>query len=306
MRILITGDHGFIGTNLRRFIAERGFDTVVAAPPELREFRAKADAAETLDVRDAEMVSGVLAMTQPDVVIHLAARKGSWFCEEDVIDTINTNLNGSINVALACAAQRVPLIHFGTTAYYDSDDQWRLLTETSSLRPRTLYGHTKYLAEQAVHSLKDRLQYLIVRPVYAYGNIGRFAASRSESWPDVMVREIEAGRMMPLRVDLGAQWAKDYTHVGDVCDATLKLMARFMQEKDTLSGTIVQVGAGKNYRFGQIIEAFEAPFQVIFEQDRDYKKHQAHDYTRLHELLPGWRSKVDVLEFAQSRGQWIF
>lgn len=301
IKVAITGDQGFIGTNLTKYLrySRPGWDVIEHLRPT---FKAEADAEGTTDVRRRSEVK--LLVARADLVIHLAARKGSWFCESDVKDTIAVNLMGTLNVAECCRMFQKPLIHFGTTAYYWSDDKYRLLDESAEMYPRTVYGHTKWAAERQLAEM-DGLTYMVIRPVYAYGNVDGYAASRSESWPDVIVQEARKGRQDVLVTDLGGQYIKDYTHISDVCDATEQLARKFYFDHAIEEGSVVQVGAGGNHTFIDVVSSFMPPFPVYFDTLKDYKGNQAHSYDRLKSLLPGWGPKVDVLEYARKvRKEW--
>lgn len=301
MKVLITGDRGFIGTNLTRWIRETTSWEVL--DPEDRTFESKYDRGNSVDVNNP--IELEKAITQAELVIHLAARKGNWYCEEDVKDTIVTNTYGTYNVAYLCAKHKVPMIHFGTTAYYDTGHEMpaRSYGEDTPAKPRTAYGVTKLAGEQLLPLIQG-LNYFVIRPVFAYGNVGALAASRSESWPDVVVNEIQARRTMPLQTDLGGEFIKDYTHILDVCTATLRLAQLFLAGKIP-TGEVIQIGAGGNYKFAEIMAAFDAPFEIRYDPARDYKGHQPHDYSTLKKYLPEFKPKYDVLEYAENMSLFL-
>ncbi|KKK90446.1 hypothetical protein LCGC14_2722900, partial [marine sediment metagenome] len=195
---------------------------------------------------------------------------------------------------------KVPMLHYGTTAYYYSGVEKVLYDEEAELYPQTVYGVTKMNAELALREILD-LNYFVIRPVYGYGNIDNYAASRSESWPDVIMQEIKRRRTDPLITDLDGEAIKDYTHITDICSATWGLMELFYND-ELPKGEVVQVGAGGNYLFREIIEAFDPLFEVVYRPELDYKKNQAHFYGRLREYLPYWRPKIDALEYAYTHG----
>ncbi|KKL65162.1 hypothetical protein LCGC14_2157730 [marine sediment metagenome] len=252
----------------------------------------------SVDVRNNQELHD--AIVEADMVIHLAARKGSWFCDEDIEDTVDVNLLGTLRVAKLCTRLKVPMLHYGTTAYYYSGAEKILYDEEAELYPQTVYGVTKMNAELALREVPG-LDYFVIRPVYGYGNIGYHAASRSESWPDVVMQEINNKRTEPLVTDLGGEYIKDYTHITDICSATWKLTELFYVG-ELPSGEIVQVGAGGNYTFQEFMEAFRAPFEIVYQPDLDYKKNQAHFYGRLRKYLPYWLPQIDALEYAHTRG----
>jgi FlaA1/EpsC-like NDP-sugar epimerase len=102
------------------------------------------------DVRDRERVLAVIAEAAPDMVIHAAALKHVDLLERDWVEGVKTNITGSINVAdaaLACGARAMVMV---------STDK--------AVRPVSILGATKRLAEMYVQALEARLQALDARP----------------------------------------------------------------------------------------------------------------------------------------------
>jgi nucleoside-diphosphate-sugar epimerase len=305
--VLILGDYGFIGKNLTLQMLARGWD--VANPEPFREFIGIHDEGHgSVDVRDWDMVQRSIAYTKADLVINCAAIKGSAECDRYPKIAYDTNYKAAVMVANICQDSRVPLIHFGTTSYYDSTEQRRWLWEGSRLLPKTMYGWTKFAAEYDMRSIKG-LRYLVIRPVFGYGNEGPFAAGIQESWPDVIRREARLGRREPLDVSLGASYIKDFTHITDLVDATERVIGEWQTvgfATDWLNGAVsrnedppsILIGAGQNLTFGTIVQAFDPPYPVVFHPELDYKKEQPHSYSLLKGILPGWHAKIDILEYA--------
>jgi len=102
------------------------------------------------DVRDRERVFAVLAEAKPDMVFHAAALKHVNLLERDWVEGVKTNITGSINVAdaaLACGASAMVMI---------STDK--------AVRPVSILGATKRLAEMYVQALEAELQARDTRP----------------------------------------------------------------------------------------------------------------------------------------------
>lgn len=101
MKILVTGGSGFIGSYVVDELVRRGHDVIVAditmnwSNPAAKYFE--------LDVRNSYRVDSLLRELRPEIVIHLAGILGTtetWF---HVQATIESNINGSVNVYDACA-----------------------------------------------------------------------------------------------------------------------------------------------------------------------------------------------------------
>jgi O-antigen biosynthesis protein WbqV len=102
------------------------------------------------DVRDRDRVFSVLEEAKPDMVFHAAALKHVNLLERDWAEGVKTNIAGSINVtdaALACGARAMVMI---------STDK--------AVRPVSILGATKRLAEMYVQALEAELQARDTRP----------------------------------------------------------------------------------------------------------------------------------------------
>jgi CDP-glucose 4,6-dehydratase len=104
-RVLVTGSTGFKGSWLSSWLADLGADvTGLALPPEedaplfgqLR-LHDRIDQ-RFVDVRDEKAVAELLAETQPEAIIHLAAQALVRRSYNDPLTTFHTNVSGGINL----------------------------------------------------------------------------------------------------------------------------------------------------------------------------------------------------------------
>jgi O-antigen biosynthesis protein WbqV len=86
-----------------------------------------------VDVRDANLVSRWIGSTRPAIVFHAAALKHVPLIEGHPIEGIKTNVMGTINVAEACRAHRVPAMV--------------MISTDKAVNPTNVMGATKRLAE---------------------------------------------------------------------------------------------------------------------------------------------------------------
>jgi len=146
-RVLVTGAGGSIGSELCRQIARRnpselvllghGENSIFEIFLELHE-----DYPDLLispiiaDVRNAERLAQVFTQHQPQVVFHAAAHKHVPLMEINIVEAITNNVVGTRNVVQAALDHKV--------------ERFVLISTDKAVRPASIYGATKRLAEMIV------------------------------------------------------------------------------------------------------------------------------------------------------------
>lgn len=134
--ILITGAHGFIGTNLVRFL-KRHIDNIYLFTP----------SREQLDLIDSHAVSFYLRLHKPDVIIHLASNPNNKpdtenpnsILDDNILTTHNLCFNAMNNCRFILASS---ISVYGPTPYP--------VSELYPTNPGTMYGVTKLTSEKIV------------------------------------------------------------------------------------------------------------------------------------------------------------
>jgi FlaA1/EpsC-like NDP-sugar epimerase len=145
--VLVTGAGGSIGRELCRQIARRaparllllghGENSIFEAFLELREDYADLDLIPIIaDVRDRERLASVFSKHKPQVIYHAAAHKHVPLMEINITEAVTNNVTGTRNV-LEIAAQ-------------NNVERFVLISTDKAVRPTSVYGATKRLAEMLV------------------------------------------------------------------------------------------------------------------------------------------------------------
>lgn len=165
MKVMITGGTGSLGTALTRHYIGKGEEVLVFSRDEFKQYemalayskdKAKLEHFHLAigDVRDYQRVRQVMAEHMPDVVIHAAALKQVPLGAHDPGELIKTNVLGTENVFRAAVEQNVGKV--------------LLVSSDKAVRPTTLYGATKMLAERVMMAMDgDTTRLGAVR----YGNV---------------------------------------------------------------------------------------------------------------------------------------
>ncbi len=158
--ILVTGSNGQLGTELRYLLDERNEEYVAV------------DVAE-MDITKAEKVDEVFAQVQPSLVYHCAAYTAVDAAEDEGKElNYAINVTGTENVAKAAAKYGATLVYISTDYVFDGEkpvgQEW---LETDTQDPKTEYGRTKRLGEEAVEKYADK--FYIIRTAWVFGNYGK-------------------------------------------------------------------------------------------------------------------------------------
>ena len=146
-RVLVTGAGGSIGRELCRQIARRNpAELVLLGHGENSIFEILLELGQDYpnhllspviaDVRNPERLAQLFQQHQPQVVFHTAAHKHVPLMEANVVEAVTNNVLGTRNVVQTALAQDV--------------ERFVLISTDKAVRPSSIYGATKRLAEMIV------------------------------------------------------------------------------------------------------------------------------------------------------------
>ena len=165
-RVLVTGAGGSIGRELCRQIARRGpAELVLLGHGENSIFEVLLELKEDFpglllvpviaDVRDRDRLDAVFAEHRPEVVFHAAAHKHVPLMEVNSAEAVTNNVFGTQNMVETAARLGV--------------ERFVLISTDKAVRPASVYGATKRLAEMLVLEAARRwnMPFTVVR----FGNV---------------------------------------------------------------------------------------------------------------------------------------
>jgi len=121
---------------------------------------------QDMDVRDAQRVMQVVEKIRPLLVLHLAAETDVDRCEREPEHAHRSNVEGTLNVVLACQRHNIDLVYVSTLGVFDGLDKLAH-TEDDVPSPVNVYGRTKLEAESVVRERLSR--FYIVRTGWMFG-----------------------------------------------------------------------------------------------------------------------------------------
>lgn len=183
-RVLVTGAGGSIGRELCRQIARWGPSSLILlGHGENSVFEALIELSDAYpalpmhpviaDIRDSDRISNVFDSWQPQVVFHAAAHKHVPLMEVNVEEAITNNIEGTRNLVELAETYQV--------------ERFVMISTDKAIRPSSVYGATKRLAELLVLDAAHRSgkPFSVVR----FGNV---LGSRGSVVPRFQT-QIEAG-----------------------------------------------------------------------------------------------------------------
>jgi FlaA1/EpsC-like NDP-sugar epimerase len=146
-RVLVTGAGGSIGRELSRQIARRnpaelvllghGENSIFEILLELQSNYPNLKLIPVIaDIRDAQRLDSVFKTHQPQIVFHAAAHKHVSLMEANPVEAVTNNVLGTRNLVQAAIAHNI--------------ERFVLISTDKAVRPTSIYGATKRLAEMIV------------------------------------------------------------------------------------------------------------------------------------------------------------
>jgi nucleoside-diphosphate-sugar epimerase len=302
MRVLVTGDRGYIGTRLVPLLLDRGHE-VLGFDSDLFEactYSGDIPEIESLncDIRDVQVehIRGV------EAVIHLAGLSNDPLGDYRPNLTHEINYLASVKLAALCKEAGVRRFIFASSCSNYGASGENFLTETAAFNPVTPYGESKVLVEAALSELaSDSFSPTFLRASTAYGLSPRIRF-------DLVLNNLTAWAFTTGEVYLksdGSPW-RPIVHVEDIARAYI---AALEAPRDTVHKEAFNVGTTtENY---QIRELAEIVRQIVPNSRIEFAPNAGPDLRcyrvdcnkiarTLHGFKPQWTARRGVEELFDS------
>jgi dTDP-4-dehydrorhamnose reductase len=125
---------------------------------------------EEVDITDLRAVEKQVAALAPDVLINAAAYTDVDKSEKQEEVAFRVNADGAANLALACRAGRIRLIHVSTDYVFDGKAK-RPYSEEDPPSPLGVYGRSKWEGEKRIREILPEA--CLIRTAWLYGKAGK-------------------------------------------------------------------------------------------------------------------------------------
>jgi 2-alkyl-3-oxoalkanoate reductase len=216
MQILVTGATGFLGGVAARELARAGHSVTGSGRDPAKGLALEQSGVRFLaaDLRQPGAADRLLGqVTSLDAVLHCAARSSLWGSWSEFL---RDNVEISADVAWACSARGVKLVHISSPSVYNATGLTRQVPESTVIGPRfdSLYARSKYLAEQQVRLALPTAVVLRPRGIYGPGD---------PSIVPHLIRALRTGRLPRL---CRSEVDTELTHVLNVAHAARLALER--------------------------------------------------------------------------------
>jgi UDP-glucuronate 4-epimerase len=224
LNVLVTGAAGFIGSHLCENLLQAGvrvtgFDSFDLYYPRSEKENNLASFVNhpkfqliEADIRDSQAVKNVIAVSNPETIVHLAARAGVRPSLSDPELYADVNVRGTAIVLEAARAAAVRNVVFASSSSVYGNHDGGLFRESDNTDyPLSPYGATKKAGEVLGHSFHHvyGMSVCCLRFFTVYGPRQR---------PDLAIRKfVELAihdRLIPIYGDGSSR--RDYTHIRDI------------------------------------------------------------------------------------------
>jgi UDP-glucose 4-epimerase len=312
-RVIVTGGNGFIGKHLVKKLLSCKLHSLALisntsniGDKNLGDRKSLKDMPLTFynaDIRDRKAISNIFRDEKADTCIHLAAKISVEDSIKKPDETMEINVNGTLNILEACYKSQVNNFVFASSAAVYGDVKELPISENCFLRPLSPYGKSKMLAEQHVFSyskLKKVQNAIALRIFNVYGEGQASEADVISQFAGRLSR-----RVAPVINGDGMQ-TRDFISVDDVVDAFLLSISSMEESKNNENNTdgrlhsppVFNIGTGiptsVNELAKKMIGMFGLDVQPVHKDGKD-RRGILHSYADVNKAR-------EVLHFTPKRG----
>ncbi len=240
----MTGGAGFIGRHLVKSLLEKNYEVTI--------FDNFSNYSEDMisDLLDdgAKLVKGDItiqdevsnAISEHDVVIHLAAKNSVEESIKFPKKTFSTNVDGTKNVLTACVEHDLKnIIAASSAAVYGEPKNSKIpISEGNTTNPTSPYGESKLKMEQLIQSFskKHNLNSIILRIFNVFGT------GQSPEYAGVISKFLEKiSKNEPLEIFGDGLQTRDFVSIQDVVESICCAISKIEGKR----GLIFNIGSGK-------------------------------------------------------------
>jgi UDP-glucose 4-epimerase len=256
--ILVTGGSGFIGSVTCKLLVDSGFNVI-----NIDRVKRQLDGVTQypFDI-DNHQLKGVIELTKPDAVIHLAADHSVPESLVNPASTYNNNVANTISLLDHSINAGVKHFVFSSSSSVYGDSDSLLNTESDETNPKTPYGRSKLMIENVLKDFSEAYDFNFASLRYfnaagSYEGLGYQLNPKQHLIP-ILVEKALNGETFTINGDdyetPDGTCIRDYTHVFDIAVAHISALHYLM---DGGESNIFNIGGGSGSSIKQVIAEVE-------------------------------------------------
>ncbi len=301
-KVLVTGGAGFVGSQLVEKLLAKNYSVVVVDNLSVGRIstipKHKKCTFYEASISNYKLLEEVFQKEgKIDAVIHLAAIHYIPYCNDHLIETIETNVSGTINVLMLMQAYSIHRILFASSAAVYAPNS-TALNEESLVGPVDIYGHSKVMGEQVITNLCKlfAIDYTILRLFNVCG--------KNDLVPHLIPSILDQAKVSSS-IKLGNLTTKrDFVRKEDVAEAFIASL-----ESDEALNEVFNVGTGISISVGEVVELIKSNIDHDLQVESVAQKQRKVDVNILNadssklKKMVGWQPKHTVAEFIEEELQ---
>jgi nucleoside-diphosphate-sugar epimerase len=248
LKVFVTGDKGFIGTNLTKKFQDKRISYTDYQNNEKKRIN-------ILERDQFQYIENV------DAIIHLAAKTSITNSINNPYETYHTNISGTLNILDFARDRKIKKI-INISTYVYGKPVYLPIDEKHPINPHTPYNKSKVISENLCkyYSQDYGINIVTLRPFYIYGPI-----SNPLSFISSIITQIKKNG----KVFLSHQGTKrDFLFIDDFTNLLLKILNDFPEGYN-----IYNVGYGKSHSLEEIIKIIEkiVNLKILIQYDKSIR-----------------------------------
>lgn len=247
--MLVTGAEGFIAYYLIKKLLSKNFQVYGSYYKKNKKIKNSKVKFLFCDVRNKQQVKKVINKIKPNIIFHLAAKSHPFYSFSNPIETIQTNVLGTINILETCRKANFysKIIIACSSGQYGARSLKELpMIEKDKYEPEHIYGLSKSFQDNLGYQYYKMFKMKIIRAII-FNTSG--PGKKHDVFYDICRQFCNQIKNKIIKIKCGnLNNFRDFIHVEDVADALYTLSIKGK------SGNSYNIGSSKIHKINSIIK----------------------------------------------------
>lgn len=309
--ILVTGGSGYVGQVVCQRLIEEGYAVINV---DRSGIKVKGATNFGYDIENYHQMQGLLELSKPDAIIHLAGSPSAPKSVVNPTDTYQNNVANSINLAKAAISTGVQYFIFSSTSsVYGGTDTQNVEGDAKLETSISPYGRSKYMIERILYDFANAHDFYPVCLRYfnaagTYKGLGYKKNPKEHVLPILCEKAVKNEEFTIYGDDYNTEdgtCERDYTHVLDVANAHVSALKWVFENN---KGTALNIGCGSPVSVKRLVELVKEKtgndFPVVIGERRAGDPDRSHaDISRAMDTLD-WAPENYIDKIVEDEVEW--